>query len=88
MGRYPESLDDLLEDNRGLVTRRHLRKIFVDPMTGRSEWGLVRVGGRIVGVHSLSDAIPVKQANFDVDFLEFESAQSLRERVFYTKEGR
>ncbi len=79
MGNYPETLEELLEDKRGLVTRRHLRKICVGPMTGRAEWGLVRVGGRIVGVHSLSDATPVKQSNFDVDFVGFESARSLRE---------
>jgi type II secretory pathway pseudopilin PulG len=82
VGNYPESLEELLEDKRGLVTRRHLRKIYVDPMTGRAEWGLVRVGGRIVGVHSLSDTTPVKQANFDVDFVGFESAHSVKRWVF------
>jgi len=39
--QYPEKLDDLLEDKRGAVPIRHLRKIFIDPMTLTDEWGLV-----------------------------------------------
>ncbi|PTN12166.1 hypothetical protein [Nitrosomonas aestuarii] len=39
--QYPESLDQLLEDKRGPVIQRHLRKIYIDPMTMTDEWGLV-----------------------------------------------
>ncbi|MCB1948884.1 hypothetical protein [Nitrosomonas sp.] len=39
--QYPESLEELLEDKRGPVTIRHLRKIYIDPMTMEDEWGLV-----------------------------------------------
>jgi type II secretory pathway pseudopilin PulG len=56
----PETLEALLDDRRIPGTRRHLRRIYEDPMTGRREWGLVRLGGRIVGVHSLSDARPFR----------------------------
>lgn len=38
---YPESLEQLLEDKRGPVPLRHLRKIYIDPMTLTDEWGLV-----------------------------------------------
>ncbi|MBW8900178.1 MAG: type II secretion system protein [Massilia sp.] len=58
---YPPSLEDLLQDPRVPGVRRHLRKIFVDPMTGKAEWGLVMMGGRIVGVHSLSERRPIKR---------------------------
>jgi hypothetical protein len=64
---YPQSLDDLLRDPRSPGTVRHLRRIFVDPMTGKAEWGLVRVAGRIVGVHSLSSRTPIKQDGFEAE---------------------
>jgi type II secretory pathway pseudopilin PulG len=37
----PRSLDDLLEDRRGLLIRRHLRQRYVDPFTGEADWELV-----------------------------------------------
>ena len=67
--QYPASLEELLEDKRLPVPRRHLRQIYRDPMTGSTEWGLVKVGNRIVGVHSLSD----KKA-FKTEFLGRDAA--------------
>ena len=57
--RFPHSLDELVLDRRFPVTRRHLRKIYVDPMTGRAEWGVVRRDGMIVAVYSLSQRRPI-----------------------------
>jgi len=54
MKQLPARLEDLLEDTRFAVPRRHLRKLYRDPMTGGFEWGLVKSGDRIVGVHSVS----------------------------------
>jgi len=63
--RFPQSLDDLLRDNRYAGVQRYLRRVYVDPMTGSREWGLVRAAdGRISGVYSLSDDMPMKTANF------------------------
>lgn len=62
---YPASLEDLLHDKRVAGPTRHLRAIRTDPFTGRAEWGLVRVADRIVGVYSLSEARPLKEAGFD-----------------------
>ncbi len=42
MRQYPESLKDLLEDKRGPVPVRHLRKMYIDPMTLTDEWGVVK----------------------------------------------
>lgn len=79
---YPGSLEELLKDERFPGVRRHLRKVFVDPMTGKAEWGLVQVSGRIVGIHSLSTAVPIKQAGFEGEEQAFIGAQSYVEWVF------
>lgn len=79
---YPATLEELLKDERFPGVRRHLRKVFVDPMTGKAEWGLVQVSGRIVGIHSLSTAVPIKQAGFEGDEQAFTGAQSYAEWVF------
>ena len=48
---YPESLEALLEDGRGPVTRRHLRALYRNPFAADGQWELVRAGdGRIHGV--------------------------------------
>lgn len=52
--KYPEKLEELLEDKRFLSTQRYLRKIYVDPITGKAQWGLVPApGGGVMGVYSL-----------------------------------
>lgn len=80
--RYPASLDDLLKDPRSPGVTRHLRQVFVDPMTGKAEWGLLRVGGRIVGVFSLSEQLPIKQDGFEAEDAGFRGKQKYSEWVF------
>lgn len=64
---YPRSLDDLLKDPRDSATVRHLRKRYADPITGKTEWGIVRgPDGGIMGVYSLSETAPLKVANFRI----------------------
>lgn len=86
--RAPLTLEELLRDKRFPNPRRHLRKIFIDPVTGKAEWGLVRAGesGPILGVHSLSRATPLKQANFDARFSGFENREYLSEWKFMAQE--
>lgn len=79
---YPASLEDLLRDNRAPGIKRYLRKIFVDPMTGKAEWGLLRVSGRIVGVHSLSEREPIKQEGFEPEDMSFRGKKHVKEWVF------
>lgn len=79
---YPASLDNLLQDNRVPGIRRHLRRVFVDPMTGKAEWGLVSVGGRIVGVHSLSEKMPIKQDGFEAEDIDFRGKQKYADWAF------
>lgn len=63
--KYPPSLDELLKDSRFPGIRRHLRRIYRDPVGGGSEWGIVKAPeGGIMGVHSLSTDTPLKKAGF------------------------
>jgi type II secretory pathway pseudopilin PulG len=63
--QYPKSFDQLIVDNRYLVAQRYLRKLYRDPMTNESAWGVVSSpDGGIMGVYSLSEKKPLKQANF------------------------
>jgi type II secretory pathway pseudopilin PulG len=63
MKRYPATLADLVKDPRFPNVRRHLRRVYLDPMTGKAEWGVVRnLEGGIIGVHSLSRVAPIRRA--------------------------
>lgn len=87
--RYPPSLDDLVLDDRSLAIRRHLRKIFVDPMTGRPEWGTVKSAeGQVVGVYSLSDARPLKSAGFRAHETSFAGKEKYSEWIFMAATAR
>lgn len=71
--RYPAKLGDLLKDNRFLGVKRHLRQIYIDPITDTHEWGLVTAPeGGIMGVFSTSTKQPIKQARFPDRFADFE----------------
>lgn len=80
--QYPPSLDHLLKDPRTPGVRRHLRRIYSDPVTGEAEWGLVIVAGRVVGVHSLSQDKPIKVANFEPAEAAFAGKEKYSEWVF------
>lgn len=58
--QYPRKLEDLLEDPRFPVPRRHLRQLYRDPINGSMQWGLVKEGESVVGVHSLAEGRPFK----------------------------
>ena len=87
-GAYPLRLDDLVLDPRGLKPVRHLRRLYADPITGQADWGLIRAGGRIVGVYSLSVAQPMRQDGFDDDDANFKGASRYRDWVFLHPAGR
>jgi type II secretory pathway pseudopilin PulG len=80
--QYPRTLDDLLLDPRFPDARRYLRRVFVDPMTGKPEWGLVMRGERIIGVHSLSEARPLRVSGFQDDEAGFGAAQAFTDWKF------
>ncbi|MDH3320655.1 MAG: type II secretion system GspH family protein [Betaproteobacteria bacterium] len=74
---FPTRLEELLEDRRGPVLRRHLRKIYADPLTASQDWGLLTsTDGRIRGVYSRSGDKPLKTGNFGPQEGAFEQAQT------------
>ena len=74
--QYPRKLEDLLSDQRYPTAQRYLRKIYLDPLTGKKQWGLVEIPGiGITGVYSLSELQPLKTANFPAPYQSFRSAK-------------
>ncbi len=74
--QLPKELDELIEDRRGPVLRRHLRRLYPDPITGQLDWELIRdPDGGIRGLNSTSARAPLKRAHFSADDAEFEAAE-------------
>jgi type II secretory pathway pseudopilin PulG len=82
---FPRSLDELLIDKRFPQSVRHLRRIYIDPLTGDRDWGLVKLGDRIVGVHSRALGEPLKQAGFAAELASFESASTYADWKFVAR---
>lgn len=81
-GEYPRDLADLLEDRRFSPPLRHLRRLYVDPIAGSKDWGVIKVGDRIVGIHSLSTEKPLKQSKFPPGCESFSGAERYSEWGF------
>jgi type II secretory pathway pseudopilin PulG len=85
---YPATLQDLLLDPRVPARRRFLRRIYDDPMTRSSDWGLIRnPQGRIVGVHSRAEGAPLKTGRFPVAYASFETAATYADWRFAAPAG-
>jgi len=82
---FPRSLDELLIDKRFPQSVRHLRRIYIDPLTGDRDWGLVKLGDRIVGVHSNALGEPLKQTGFAAELASFQSASTYADWKFVAR---
>lgn len=81
--RGPRSLDELLRDPRAPGVRRHLRQIYADPLSGKTEWGLVRdPQGFLIGMYSLAEGRPITRTGFEPGGTGFEDAETYRQWVF------
>lgn len=88
LAQYPQELTDLLVDNRFPEARRHIRRLYPDPITGSDEWGVVRaIDGRITGVHSRSDATPFKRSGFDSQWSGFEGLEHYSDWQFVAEQA-
>ena len=80
---YPRKLKDLLRDNRVPGLKRHLRKLFKDPLTKDGDWGLIYDGkGGIKGIFSRGQGEPVKKGGFSKAFKSFENRKKYSEWKF------
>jgi type II secretory pathway pseudopilin PulG len=74
--QYPKTLEALLEDKRYPMPQRYLRRIYADPVTGKSDWGVIEApGGGVMGVYSRSEETPIKSAGFPARYRAFAGAE-------------
>jgi len=65
---YPQSLNDLLRDERFPGIKRHLRRPYRDPLTNSAQWGIIQSpSGGIMGIYSLAPGRPIKRSNFPLE---------------------
>ena len=74
--QFPKSLDDLILDKRFVYKKRHLRKLYLDPMAYGKPFNLIKLNERIVGVYSSSTETPIKKSNFPTPYESFADAES------------
>jgi type II secretory pathway pseudopilin PulG len=81
--QFPAKLEELLKDPRYPGIKRHLRRIYPDPISGQP-WAVVTAPGfgGIMGVHSVSGKAPLKVANFELAFVSLEGRRKYSEWVF------
>jgi type II secretory pathway pseudopilin PulG len=53
---YPSRLEDLVEDRRYVIVRRHLRTLYPNPLTSKPDWDLVK--GSDGGIRGVRVAAP------------------------------
>ena len=94
---YPSRLDDLLLDPRSPSIKRHIRKLYKDPITGEDfdvilenvnidgKFNSKFDSGRIIGVKSKSLLEPFKKDGFSSKNKAFKNAKSYTEWEFKCK---
>jgi type II secretory pathway pseudopilin PulG len=83
--QFPATLEDLVTDKRFPNTKRHLRKLYSDPMALGKPWQLVLQQGQIIGVYSASKQTPIKKIGYEPPYETFgEAAEYSDWKFIYT----
>lgn len=86
--RYPLDLTDLIKDPRTPTTRRYLRKLYLDPISGEAFVPVMAPQGvGVAGVRSGSLRQPLKRSGFAEAEEGFENAATYADWVFMVDEG-
>jgi len=81
--QYPPDLQSLLMDTRFVGVRRHIRRLYADPLQPDRAWGLVLDNdGRVRGVFSRDEREPLRQAPLSNELLELKAASRYSQWVF------
>ncbi len=80
--QYPKELKDLELDSRIPEPKRHIRKLYADPMTRGKPWGLIKQEGLIIGVYSTSETSPIKKSRFPSPYENFSEAVNYQDWKF------
>ncbi|OYY58169.1 MAG: hypothetical protein B7Y50_13765 [Hydrogenophilales bacterium 28-61-11] len=81
--RLPQSVDELLEDRRGITLERHLRRAWRDPFTGKP-FALIESPDSkgVTGVRSQSTRRPFKMDGFSEKDAAFTDAKTIADWHF------
>lgn len=81
--RFPAQIDDLVKDPRFPGVKRHIRRIYNDPISAKPEWALVRGSdGGIIGIRSLSEQAPIRRYFPDDPYKSFSAKNRYADWVF------
>jgi type II secretory pathway pseudopilin PulG len=78
----PSSISQLLNDDRFPNAVHHLRQAYRDPMAEDVDFEPVIINNALVGVHSTSNATPMKHAHFPKRYAQFASAEDYSQWQF------
>jgi type II secretory pathway pseudopilin PulG len=78
----PSSIEQLLTDDRFPNPVHHLRQAYRDPMTEDGEFEKIVMNNALVGVHSTSQGVPQKHAQFPRRYQKFADAEDYTQWQF------
>jgi type II secretory pathway pseudopilin PulG len=85
--KFPMKFNDLLQDDRSPdKSKKYIRKLYQDPISGNLDWGEVRLpNGQLVGIYSKSDLTPLKMTGFSSKDRGFENKKIYSDWIFQSK---
>jgi len=85
--QYPKTLNELILDNRFPNIKRHIRRLYIDPIIQGAEWGLVKQQEQIIGIYSKSNLRPIKRKEFPLGDESFNDANEYSDWKFTYSPG-